>query len=284
MKISKSLSVVRSLAAVLVTLFVLTGGAAHATVIFNDTSGFSNWYKGGTDSGTLTTGGATLGWSSESTSDAWGDIGRTFTSTALSVGETMTATFNWTQSISSIGIFRVGLYDATNAVSANGWSGTATAGSGALGDTKGYYGFVRDASASGNKMRLDSYTQALSSNTVAPLQLAGTEMGSNTTNYDFSNDGTVTYTVSFSVKNVGSNQINTTFTILDGATEVFNLTGTRTDADAITTFDSLFIRSNGGTMNLDNISVSVVPEPGSISLLAVGGLGLLAFGRRFRRG
>ncbi|MBC8126350.1 MAG: PEP-CTERM sorting domain-containing protein [Gloeobacteraceae cyanobacterium ES-bin-144] len=246
----------------------------QAAVIFDDTTGFAGWYKGGS-SGTLTKG-STLAWTENSTTSGYEVIGRSFVGSTIAIGETITLTFDWTQSSATVDIIRAGLYNIGGTLTADSWAGANGSTPGSIGTFEGYYSFLRDSGA-GKEARIDSGNNT--GNTNAPVILAGTNIGTNTTNVNLTDNGTVTYQVLFSVTRTSASQVATLFDIRSGLTSVLSVAGNQTTGTTFSTFDSAFIRSSGGTMTLDNIKLSVVPEP-SQHILAAIGLASLAFRRR----
>jgi hypothetical protein len=249
--------------------FALSAGASNAAVIFTDTfdSGTGNWYKART-SGTLSNSSGKLSWA-EGGSNMDEVIGRSFTQQSLAVGETIRLTFDFTWTSSGGDILRAGLYDVTNAIAADNW-----AGSNAIGAWDGYYTFVRDANSSGNVARSDAAGSA--SGTVGPTN-AGTTItvGSNTTNFDINDNSTVTYQGMFEINYVSAGQMTTLFTLTEGATTRFSVSGsTSTIYD---TFDTVVFKTgaNGPTSSFDNVSVEFIPEPSAALLGALGALVLL---------
>lgn len=236
---------------------------AGAQVIFSDSSDFTNWYQGGTAL-TLTKG-LELVKSGSSATSGFEVIGRSFAEVTLSVGQTLTLSFDWTQSSSSAGIIRVGLYDIANPITGDNWTGAS------LGAYDGYGSFLRDASGSANAARRESGAAISSAN--APL-VAGTNFGSSTNNVNLADDGSVTYNVSFTVTRSGAAQIDTLLDISEGELSVLSVAGTQSSG-ILDTFNGAFIRTSGGTSTFDNIEASVIPEPSSALLAGLGLLGLM---------
>lgn len=255
---------------------VLGTALSNATTVFNDTfdSGTGSWYKAST-SGVLSNSSGKLSWT-ENGNGVPETIGRSFTSKTLAVGETIRLTFDfsWTTT-NNTNILRTGLYNTTNAITADDWAGTNE-----IGAWEGYYTFVRDASGSGNIARMDFATSA--SNAVAPTN-AGTGItdGTNGTNFDILNS--VTYQGMFEVTRATATTTTTLFTLSTTSGEIttnhFNVTGTTTTL--YNTFNAVVIKTGADrpVSLFDNVQVSVIPEP---SAAALGAFGLLALLRRRR--
>lgn len=244
---------------------MLTLQSTSAAIIASDAAGFQNWFKGST-TGTLTKG-ETLVWA-ERGSNNEEVIMRSFTDTTLALGETMRFTADWTQSSGSAGIVRMGLSDANPDTGGNGdvtFDGDGFTGS-------GYYSFIRDNSTYDSLARYENFTS------FTPLTGSNASFGTNSTQTNLIDNGTKTYSLVFDVTYVSTGQVDTLFTILDGATAVYSLSGTTT-ANILNTFDTASFRVSGGTATLDNLEISVVPEPSTYALLA----GLAMFGLVLRR-
>jgi len=241
-----------------------TANRAEAGVVFSDdfnggTTG--NWYKGGT-SGTLSNPGTTLNWA-ESGDSADEVIGRSFNTTSLQVGETLRLQFDYTMT-GSVGIMRAGLFDTQNAVAADNFQS-------AVGTYDGYYTFLRNNSSSANNARFED-------DGTAHIENLGTTIGSASTQFDMQLN--TPYLVIFDVTRTAASQIDTliTFNSSDGSTTHMSVSGTTTTL-LQNSFDGAFVRTTDGSVVLDNISVTLIPEPATFALVAVGLLGL----RRRRR-
>jgi hypothetical protein len=254
----------------------LAASAAHAAVVFNDTfdSGTGNWYKAGT-TGSLTNASSKLSWA-ESDSNLAEAIGRSFATQSVAVGETIRLTFDFTWSCATTTgnaqIFRVGLFDVTNAIGAGNWSA-----SNAIGASAGYYTFIRDGNGTGNTARQESYGSV--TNTVGPTNGGGTQvaMGSNSTNYNINDNGTVTYQGLFEVTRTGASTTTTLFTLMEGLATRFSVSGSQTSGAFVNSFDTVVIKAGASnpTITLDNVKLETIPEPGAAALLGLGGLFLL---------
>ena len=261
-----------TLAAASLALLVTT---SHATVILNDTfdSGTGGWFRAGTD-GTLANDSGQLSWSPDN--DAIREvIGKSFTTQTLAVGETISLTFDYTQTTAATGnIFRVGFYNVATPIAADGWGTGGTL----VGAFSGYNGFIRDNSGSANTIRTESGTannQVTTGPSIGGTQLA--TISGNNTQFDILQD--TQYKVLFELTRSSSTQMDAVFnlTSLDGLTTYHNITGsTSTVQDD---FNTVVLRSIVPVL-YDNIEVSVIPEP---SAALLGSLGLLALLRR-RRG
>ncbi len=239
---------------------------ANAGLIFTDTfdSGTGAWYKGG-NGGTLTNASGALSWS-PGTAGVDQIIGRSFTSTTLGVGESLRLTFDYRQTGASVSILRAGLFDVATSIAANNW-----AGGNAIGPWEGYYTFVRDNSSAGNVARRESGASTSGSNFPT---FGGTSIGTDSTQYDINQNGTVTYQGLFEVTRVSGTQMDTLFTLSSGTTTHFSVAGTTsTTQDA---FNTVVLRSSGGTSLFDNVAVTFIPEPGTwLLLLSAAACGLL---------
>jgi hypothetical protein len=252
-------------------------GPASAVTIFNDTfdSGVGDWRRAGTV-GTLSNPGGALSWA-QNGSENTEIMGRSFSATTLAVGETMRMTMNFTYSqgtATNNNIIRVGIYNLQNPIVNDGWSGGATN----IGGTfQGYTTFVRDASATGNPARIENGTID-SAITHGPIY-SGTQIGTNSTNYDINQDGTVNYTLVFEMTLATAGQMNTLFTLSSGATTHVSVSGTT--ATIYNGFNMAGLRSAEGTILADSILLEVIPEPSGVSLAGFGALALCI--RRKRR-
>lgn len=259
----------------LALLGLLATASTLSAQLVNDSSDFTNWYQGNAD-GVLNKAGANLVWTpaapaNNSTNQI---IGRSFTETTLAVGQTITFSFDWTQSVASAAIIRVGLANrSASAIAADGWNNTAG------GTYDSYYTFIRDNDATGNTPRKESGTFG----TTSGILVGGANLtGGNTTLFDLVQNGTVTYNVTYSVTLTSGTSISSSFIIMEGATQRFNVSGTDSSG-IISTFDTAAIRVAGGTGTFDNILVttSSIPEPSTYAALAgLGVLGMAALRRR----
>lgn len=246
-------------------LLLATAGltAASAQTVFEDTTDFANWYMGGSEDEGLLTRGSDLQFDVDfllepNTREV---IGRAFTPTTINVGETLRFQFDWTQSGASAGILRAGLINAESPPASNGLSTN-------LGDVDGYSAFLRDNSSLANAARWDTGTSGM------PL-IGGDNIGSSVDQFDQVDAGTVTYTVVFDVTRSSASQTDVLFSLMNGASIVQSVSGSTTDAgEQQATFNSAFFRISGGVGTFDNMSVSVIPEPGTYALF--GGLLALA--------
>ena len=260
------------------TMIALLNTASEAAIVFTDTfdSGTGSWYTGG-DTGTLQNTSGQLDWSPSGTNNDTYSIGRSFTSQTVAVGETIRLTMDYTQNAATSGdIIRVGLYDVTNASSANEWS---TSGS-TIAAYSGYYGFIRDASASASGLRRESVTDTTAL-TNGPTVTTSTNSLSNQTGtaVNFNIVQGTTYKIIFEATRTSSTLMSVVYklTSLDGASTYQNITGDTTVL-LVDSFDTVVIRPNGPVL-LDNIAVSVIPEP---SAALLGGIGFLMLLRRRR--
>lgn len=251
-----------------------SAASSHGAVIFTDTfdSGTGAWYRA-TNTGELLNSNSKLQWSEGvgNSSNMGEAIGRTFTSQSLSVGQTILLSFefSWTTA-GNTNILRAGLFDTTNPITAGNWSG-----SNAIGAWNGYYTFVRDSSASANVAR--ESTSTVASATAGPTS-GGTETAitsaAGATSYDIVN-GT-TYQCTFEVTRTSSSQVTTLFTLKDGTTTRFSVSGVDSTSP-YTSFDTVVFKTGADNpvSVFDNIQLSVIPEPGSAALGAIGVLALL---------
>ena len=238
-----------------------TAGAAPVFSDDFDDGTTGNWYRGGTN-GTLSNAGTTLNWA-EAGSGGDEVIGRSFTTQALGIGETLQFKFDYTMT-GGVSIVRAGLFDTATTVAADGFQP-------ANDGYDGYYTFLRDNSSSANNARFEDESSDY-------ILAGGTTIGSATTQFDMQLN--TQYLVVFDVTRTSASQIDTLieFNSSDGSTTHMSVTGTDT-TNLQTSFDGAFIRTTGGPVVLDNISVTLIPEPATIALVAGGLLGL----RRRRR-
>ncbi|MCU0794305.1 MAG: hypothetical protein MUF31_00010 [Akkermansiaceae bacterium] len=259
-----------------VTSIALLSVSAEATVVFTDTfaSGTGSWFSGGS-AGTLQNSSGQLDWSTPANNDT-GSIGRSFSSQTVGVGQTIRLTMDYTQNAATTGdLIRVGFYDAANSITANEWS---TSGS-TIAAFSGYYGFIRDAGTT-SQLRRESATDSTTATSGPTVQTTVNALSNLTgTAVNFNIVQGTAYKIIFEVTRTSSTlvSVNYRLTSLDGLSTHQNINGDTT-ALLVDSFDTVVIRANGPIL-LDNIEVSVVPEP-AIALL--GGLGLLGLLRRRR--
>lgn len=257
-------------------LLLLAITPAHSAVVFSDTfdSGTGDWYRYGT-SGTLTNTSEQLSWT-RVIDGPRETIGRSFTTQTIGVGESIRFTFDFTQSgTTSLGILRAGLYDVATPIADENW------GNNNIGAWSGYYTFVRDNSASGNVARQHAgTTTTVNANFNNPGSGPG-EGGltitnpSNSTQFDILQDGS--YQGIFEVFRTSTTEMTTLFTVSSGSTTHFSVQGITSNVQS--DFNTVILRSGGGTVLFDNMQVAVIPEP---STALLGALGLLALLRRRR--
>lgn len=259
------------------SIALLTVSSQAATIVFTDTfdSGTGSWFTGG-NTGTLSNSSGQLSWSPSGTNDITFSIGRSFVSQAVAVGETIRLTMDYTQNAATANdIIRVGFYDVTNPISANQWSTSGAT----VGAFSGYYGFMRDnaAPATPSGLRTESATDTTAANTGPTVQSVAptfTTIAGTTTTFDIVQS--TSYRIVFELTRTSPTVMSSSYTLSSGTTTHQNMTGSV--AIVQNSFDALVIRPNGPIL-LDNIEVTVIPEP---SAALLGGLGLLALLRRRR--
>lgn len=250
----------------------------HATVIFTDAfaSGTGSWYSGGS-TGTLANSSGQLSWAPSAVSDVTRAVGRSFTTQTLDVGQTIRITFDYTQNAATTSdIIRVGLYDVANPITANEWSSAGTT----VGGFAGYYGFFRDNDFSNpNLLRTDSGTDTTSLANGPTMSVAAatfSTIAGHTTTFNIV-QGTK-YQAVYELTRTSSTVMSSVFKLSSGVTTHQLMTGSTLSGVFGNSFDTVVIRPNGPIL-LDNIEVSVIPEP---SAALLGGLGMLALLRRRR--
>lgn len=260
-------------------------GIASATVIFNDTTGFADWYKGDGSSGSLVKEDA-MKWSENANNSYIGaeSIGRSFTATNLAVGQTIKLTFDYAQTNFSASPIRVGLFNTASNVTA-GFGGTSTNAGQKIGNYSGYYAYLYDNAVNNNSIRRENKTGAYGW-TGCPLGGGTVATVTNyTEQYDIVNDGSKTYQAVYQMTRTSANGLDISFALWDGATKVQEVKGAYNDASIITNFNAVFFRSTsattGATSILDNVQVQVIPEPATIGMLGLGALITFGIRRKF---
>ncbi len=265
---------------------LLAGGIAcsNATAVDLLNDGFDNgslgpqdlpntaqWYGSGASNATASAGSMTLDTDGGTTS---GMVTGYFTDTgayAIGTGETMTLTINFSVSgvDSSTGYFRLGLL---NSVSDSKRISAQNEGSNnsQFSNYTGYAMFTNLASFNNNigLYKRDSANTGL-------INAAGAYTALGSSGSPFSLENATSYTGTFSLQNTGSSIIVTqSFT----GGSLSGITHSLTDTSSIyTDFNTVAVTiqsSAANSITFDNISVSVVPEPGTSALLLAGVLGL----------
>jgi hypothetical protein len=256
------------------SLALLTASSQAATIVFTDAfaSGTGSWFTGG-NTGTLSNSSGQLSWSPSGTNNDTYSIGRSFSSQTISVGETIRVTMDYTQNAATANdIIRVGFYDVTNAIAANQWSTSGAT----VGAFSGYYGFFRDNSTP-SLIRSESATDttaAATGPTVQTLAPTLTTIAGTTTNFNIVQS--TSYRIVFELTRTSPTVMSSSYTLSSGVTTHQNITGSVEVVQ--NSFDALVIRPNGPIL-LDNIEVTMIPEP---SAALLGALGLLPLLRRRR--
>lgn len=250
---------------------------SRAAVVFTDTfaTGTGNWFTGGS-SGTLQNSSGQLSWSPSGTNNDNYSIGRSFSPESVAVGETIRLTMDYTQNAATAGdIIRVGFYDVANPITANAWS---TSGS-TVAAFSGYYGFIRDNGTT-SQLRRESVTDTTAATNGPTVNTSVNALSNLTgTGTTFNIIQGTSYKIVFELTRTSSTLMSAVYklTSSDGLTTHQNITGDTT-ALLVDSFDTVVIRPNGAVL-LDNIEVSVIPEP---SAALLGGFGILTLLRRRR--
>lgn len=244
----------------LLSTLALSAVAANAQIIFNDTTDFSNWYQSGTSAGTLIKD-TDLTWSGGGGTSINNVIGRSFDTTTLGIGDSITATFDLTFTATP-NIFSVGLFNTTGTISGGDYAAAPYN----LGTYTGYYTFLRDNAANS----VARGTTGNSSSTSTPLS-GGTDETL------FTNSASIDYTIStpyqvdFTLTKASADQVDTLFRLLDtGDNVLYSIAGSDTTTP-YDTFNGVFFRNynSAGNVTFDSIAVtSTVPEPSIYALLA----------------
>ncbi len=190
-------------------------------------------------------------------------IGRSFTSTAIAVGETIRLTFDYRET-SAGDIVRFGLFNTQNTITADGFNDS---GASAVGNYAGYYTFLRDASSSANAGRFETQSSVY-------VEEGGTTIGSEVVNFDRV-VGTQ-YSVVFDITRTSASQTDTLINFNNASGTVTHMSVAGVDTSGLqSTFNGVFLRAGAGTAAIDNVVVEVIPEPSTALLGALGALVLL---------
>jgi hypothetical protein len=269
----------------LAALAFVAATGAHAQLInenFNSNAANPNtlgWYYAAPATSTFTAASGALQFTSGDSSTNNVSVFRQFTETTLAVNETLQASFTFTafanQPISSLTAnnhFRIGLFDTSNTFTGNQGASPWT------GSNAGYQMGIGAGSASSNSQFGYRTNQA----NIVSFSSIGTAQSHRITSY--ADPVSVIFSVTRTETGItlsGSytqNSVTTTFTSVTPVTSLF-------------TFDTLWI-GYGSTnsvadrgFTIDNVSLTVIPEPSAFAALAgLGALGLAATRRRRGRG
>jgi hypothetical protein len=194
---------------------------------------------------------------------------------SLADGESITLTFDF--SFSSIvnvdqGL-RFGIFNSNGTRFASGFSGTLQPFSNASvnGPTTGYLAYVNPGATSGTSTYSvrEEFTGG-----ATPFSSTGT-VGTNNTAAYLGLSANTTYSAVFSITRSGANAVLSS--TINGVTQ----SGTDTGASAGFSYDEISIFTGSavvptsGTFTIDNVNVTVIPEPSAAMLGALGVIGLL---------
>ncbi len=245
--------------------FVAPAGAA---VIYSDN--FSDGNRNGWYAFTATGGTATVPSDAMVLTQGTGSTAviSYFTPTTLTPGQTMTLTFDFQTSSTGSADIRFGLFNSQGSQINTDLAATSNA---AFNNDLGYGGFQFLNSGdqeqriqrrnSGNDTFWTTATFSNLVNSISTITLAANTMSSATLTIDYVSLGNMTISTDFA-----------------GTTRTVNIT-----SNIITTFDSVSIFRQGGnssTLTVDNVVVSVVPEPSTWALLAGAGTFVMILRRR----
>jgi len=237
------------------------------------------WYS---SAGTVTTFNGSSGALQFTQGDTTANVSvfKQFSQTTLAVGESLRLTFDYTafasQPISvSNSHFRIGLFDTSNTFTSNqaasSWSTTNEGytmgiGAGTTGATSNF--FYRTGNAG-------------IVSTTSPSTALGAADTLNVTNFAL-----VPVNVEFTITRLSATEIQLAGKFVQNSiTTTFTTKNVTATGNYVDTFDTLFIgygsSANGRGFTIDNVNLTVVPEPSSYALL-LGGLGLLVLLRRRR--
>ena len=234
-------------------------------VIFTDSfdSGTGGWFKAAPIAGdSLSNNAGALVWTENggSMSEA---IGRSFPALSLEVGQTLRLSFDYRQTGTSNNshVLRAGFYQMGNPIAAHNW-----AGANAVGAWKGYGTFVRDNSGTANIARVESGSST--SGSFGPnngSSGAFTDIGSKVTQYNLTDNGSVTYRFVFDATLVSATRMDTLLTATSGsgpsALTRFSIPGSQASGTVHTTFNTIVLRQAGGTAmpaTYDNIELELI--------------------------
>ncbi|MEX2607509.1 MAG: PEP-CTERM sorting domain-containing protein, partial [Kiritimatiellia bacterium] len=200
----------------------------------------------------------------------------------LAIGETLTLNFDITFYIGALGKsgddgFRFGIYDSnSDRVTADNTNANGSAAG--FNDDRGYSVWA-NLNESGN---LELFEKT-SDNNLNVSSSANTQRATGT-NTNMGTGGLLSTAGSFSIERTASG-LNISSSIGGGSVSYSHLSPGTTEFDTIYFFGAgtQFTENSNdddGSFTLDNVSVSVIPEPSTFILVGLALLGLVAFGHR----
>lgn len=230
-----------------------------------------NWHYVGTNTITFPGGGMNVA--------PGGAISRTmqttFSATSLAVGDSLTATFDlrFTDSLATLDRqFRMGLFNsAGTSLTADDTVGNATS----LASNADNYGYWSGISTGpSNNGDAFMYYQPTGGNSFMSTTSTGAVNLTSDFNFGGINDN-LTHTFTLTLART-STAFDYTFAVsgpLTGTLPTGNVTRTYTGTST-NTFDTFAIMTSNAALDytIDNVAISVIPEPGQLGLLALGGL------------
>ena len=126
---------------------------------------------------------------------------------------------------------------------------------------------------------------AMTAGNTYAIELTVTRLGNDSLQFDFAMTAGSTYAIDLTVTRLGNDSLQFDFAMTDGTDSVFASFTPGNLANVTYDFDSFGIGwiTESGAGLIDNVKVSVIPEPGSVGLLGFGALVAAGIARRVKR-